>query len=535
MNTPRRTFLTLAALAVTAVASSESHAAAAPARWSPERAWQWYQQHPWLVGFNYVPSTACNTTEWWQAGDLRPGHHRPRTRLGATKLGFNTTRGFIQYLVWKHDPDGFKKRFATFLAVGGQAWHHASCPSCSTIVRSAIRRYSIPCLGRQRDPIPGMILPSWTPSPGRKLAADPAERPRAESVRAGHGADVRPGPPRDRVGPVQRTHERGRDGQAGMAAGDFRLGARGRAATAADHGRLERQPRDQPRHARRIRRDQLPPVRQLHRACGTAIADLKKLERPVICTEWMARLQGSRWDTDLPLFKAEGVGCYNWGLVNGRTQCQFAWYHKRGTAEPTVWFHDLFHADGRPYEASEHDRHPSDARPTSGSIGRPPTIGRCAAPARRRMYRRSRGCSSATPPGMGGRSPRTRRVLDFGGRYLHVLLDGTGRRQVAAEGLGHRHRRKPRPRQLEEGRRDPAAAGVREERPGQRQGHPARRQGPPLLQHLRQRPERRPVPRRVRRRPELHPRSEQSRSCGRPAIGTPAARSTATPSSTTAG
>ncbi|MGA2619990.1 MAG: hypothetical protein ABSF26_20430 [Thermoguttaceae bacterium] len=70
---------------------------------------------------------------------------------------------------------------------------------------------------------------------------------------------------------------------------------------------------------------------------------------------WMARLQGSRWETDLPLFKREDVGCYSWGLVNGRTQCQFAWYHKRGTPEPKVWFHDLFHSDGRPYDAAEHE------------------------------------------------------------------------------------------------------------------------------------------------------------------------------------
>jgi hypothetical protein len=68
----------------------------------------------------------------------------------------------------------------------------------------------------------------------------------------------------------------------------------------------------------------------------------------------MARLQGSRWATDLPLFKREGIGCYSWGLVNGRSQFQFAWYHKRGTPEPAVWFHDLFHRDGRPYDTAEH-------------------------------------------------------------------------------------------------------------------------------------------------------------------------------------
>ena len=64
-----------------------------------------------------------------------------------------------------------------------------------------------------------------------------------------------------------------------------------------------------------------------------AIASYKKCLRPVICTEWMARPLGSRW-TDLALFKQEGVGCYNWGLVNGRTQCQFSWRSKPGDPEP---------------------------------------------------------------------------------------------------------------------------------------------------------------------------------------------------------
>ena len=36
-------------------------------RWSIERAKEWYEQRPWTCGFNYVPSTAVNSTEMWQA------------------------------------------------------------------------------------------------------------------------------------------------------------------------------------------------------------------------------------------------------------------------------------------------------------------------------------------------------------------------------------------------------------------------------------------------------------------------------------
>jgi hypothetical protein len=85
------------------------------------------------------------------------------------------------------------------------------------------------------------------------------------------------------------------------------------------------------------------------------IARYKQHQRPVINTEWMARLQGSKWETDLPLFKQEGVGCYSWGLVNGRGQFQHAWWDKPGSPEPKVWFHDLFHKDRRPYDPAEHE------------------------------------------------------------------------------------------------------------------------------------------------------------------------------------
>jgi hypothetical protein len=57
----------------------------------------------------------------------------------------------------------------------------------------------------------------------------------------------------------------------------------------------------------------------------------------------------------LPQFKQEGVACYNWGLVNGRTQCHFLWDSKRGTPEPEIWNHDLFHKDGKPYDPAEHE------------------------------------------------------------------------------------------------------------------------------------------------------------------------------------
>ena len=37
-------------------------------RWSRERAAAWARGQPWIIGCNFVPSTAVNQLEMWQAG-----------------------------------------------------------------------------------------------------------------------------------------------------------------------------------------------------------------------------------------------------------------------------------------------------------------------------------------------------------------------------------------------------------------------------------------------------------------------------------
>ena len=46
----------------------------------------------------------------------------------------------------------------------------------------------------------------------------------------------------------------------------------------------------------------------------TEIKDLKALNRPLICTEYMARGHGSFFKPNLEIFKKHKVGCYNLGI-----------------------------------------------------------------------------------------------------------------------------------------------------------------------------------------------------------------------------
>jgi hypothetical protein len=83
------------------------------------------------------------------------------------------------------------------------------------------------------------------------------------------------------------------------------------------------------------------------------IAALRDTARPIVCSEYMARTRGSLFSTHLPVFRREHVGCYSWGLVGGKTQTIYPWESIEGAAEPAQWFHDVFRADGQPFDTAE--------------------------------------------------------------------------------------------------------------------------------------------------------------------------------------
>jgi|GEM_PF-470392 len=356
-----RWMLGLAAAAVAAGAAETTPAGAAgPAgvppvqnRWTPDQAWEWVRSRPWTVGFNYVPSTACNTTEFWAAETFDEATIDRELGWGSS-LGFNACRVFVQYLVWKQAPEGLKARFERFLALAER--HGLTVvPVLFDDCAFGDPPQTEPSLGRQRDPTPGMILPSWTPSPGLKAVTDPATWPDLERY------------VRDLVGAFARERRilmwdlYNEPGNSGLGNRSLPLveATFAWARAAGPTQPLTTSPWGAPAEISQ-RQLELSDVTSFHyygpaQGLHAQIARYKGLGRPVINTEWMARPLGSRWDTDLPFFRAEGTGCFSWGLVNGRTQCQFAWYHPRGTPEPEVWFHDLFHADGRPYDIAEHE------------------------------------------------------------------------------------------------------------------------------------------------------------------------------------
>ena len=332
-----------------AATATESAADSPAARWPAGRAWQWYGAQPWLVGFNYIPATAINTTEMWQADTFDPKRIDEELAL-AEQAGFNCARVFLQYLVWEDDPKGLDKRMDQFLSI---AKKHGIRTLFVLFDDCAFSTMTKPFLGKQPEVIPGEYANGWTPSPGPKRVQDRSAWPKLETY-------VREVVGRFRDDPrVLGWDVYNEPSNTGMGNKSLPLlqavfsWARqvnpSQPLTAGVWGGTPETTRVCLEQSDVISFHSYGKAPELERK----ITELQAQGRPILCTEWLNRPIGSVVETCLPLLTRHRVGCFHWGLVNGKTQTHFPWGSKAGAPEPRVWQHDIFHKDHTPYDEKE--------------------------------------------------------------------------------------------------------------------------------------------------------------------------------------
>ena len=318
-------------------------------RWSPEKARQWYKEVGVLKGCNYLPRTAVNMTEMWQADTFDPA--TIDEELGwAQEAGYNSVRVFVQYLVWKDDADGLKKRIDKFLSIADS--HGISTMmilfcDCSFAGKE-------PYLGKQDDPVPGVHNSGWVPSPGLKRVTDKSVWGDLEK----YVKDIVGSFAKDKRVLIWDLYNE--PGNSGMGEKSLPLAeaafAWARAANPSQPVTIGAWSNLNSRMSKRLM--ELSDVVSFH-SYGrpeSIVAMIKICQgygRPVICTEWLRRQVGNTFASVLPIFAANRVGGYHWGLVAGKTQTYMHWGSKKGSPMPKVWQHDVFHSDGKPYDAKE--------------------------------------------------------------------------------------------------------------------------------------------------------------------------------------
>lgn len=332
------------------------------ARWSPGRARQWSDRTGWLMGANFTPSTAGNQLELWQRATFDPA--TIDRELGwAAELGMNSIRLFLHDLVWRTDGEEFLARVDTVL---GLAERHG-------IVVMPVLFDGIwdthPVPGTQRAPVEGVHNSIWVQSPGAAILGDPSRweslRPYVESVLARFGTDPRvvawdlfnepdsPNPAyrhtevRRKRALTARLVDRVFDwAQAAGPEQPLTVGVYLRPSLATEHvtatSRISLERSDV------ISFHSYAPARTLLRT----IERLGRLDRPLLCTEWLGR---PRSPADLiDVLADHDVDAWCWGLVDGRTQTRLPWTTWVRASSPTApWFHELLRRDGSPYDPAE--------------------------------------------------------------------------------------------------------------------------------------------------------------------------------------
>ena len=149
-----------------------------PGPWPPERAAAWSRQHPWLVGCNYIPSTAINQLEMWQADTFDPA--TIDRELGwAEGLGFNSVRVFLHDLLWEQDAPGFLARMDRFLAIADRHKIGVVFVLFDAVWDPA------PQLGQAARPEAGPAQLGMGAEPRREVLADPARHDALKAYVAG--------------------------------------------------------------------------------------------------------------------------------------------------------------------------------------------------------------------------------------------------------------------------------------------------------------------------------------------------------------
>jgi len=317
--------------------------------WTKEKANEGYNKLPWLVGCNFIPSSAVNQLEMWQEETFDP--ETIRRELGwAADIGFNTVRVFLHDLAWLADAQGFRDRVSSYLDIA------AGCGISTMFVFFDDCWNTNPKIGKQPDPRPGIHNSMWVQSPGKKIVKNNAAWQRLEDyIRDVIGAFATD----ERVLAWDVYNEPGNTGM-----GERSLGLLGSAFKWA----REAGPSQPLTAGVWANKKELKKLIEFQTAGSDIITfhnyndiedlkeqikNLKAYGRPVVCTEYMARVLNSRFGTHMPVFKQERVGCYSWGLVAGRTQTNCPWRQLLLVMRSKLWFHDIFYKDGTPYDAGE--------------------------------------------------------------------------------------------------------------------------------------------------------------------------------------
>ncbi|UJR19466.1 hypothetical protein I4U23_022597 [Adineta vaga] len=315
------------------------------ARWTPEKANAWYAEQPWYFGANFVPSSSVNVIDMWRTFDTVTIE---RELEWASSINMNVMRVFLHVLFYQQDAAGYLEKINDFLTIADRFKIKVIFVLFDECWRPD------PKLGPQPEPIPGQHNSQWVRCPGQALLLDQSKwfllKRYTRDILSHFSTDSRVviwdlynEPQGSHQVPIvlPLLHEIYSAAIAADPNQPLTFGIAGPLNEPLAQFELET--------SDIISFHNYSPLDNLMEQVTT----LRQFNRPLICTEYMARTIGSTFHTHTVYFYKENIGAVNWGLVAGKTQTYFPWGSPVNASIPLVWFHDIFNASGKPYSIYE--------------------------------------------------------------------------------------------------------------------------------------------------------------------------------------
>lgn len=335
-------------------------------QWSVSKANDWYAEQGWIIGCNYIPASAINQLEMWQADTFDPERIDRELSLAAA-IGFNSIRVFLHHLLWEQDAAGLVARMEQFLSIANS--HRIKT---MFVLFDAVWN-PFPQAGPQPSPRKHVHNSGWVQSPGAEILKDVNLYDSLKHYVQGiisHFKDDKRVQVWDLFNEPDNMNNASYFDQYHVHKADLSLILLKKTFEWA----REINP-VQPLTSAPWQSDWSDDAGLTHidnymfnnsdiitfhcyedkKGMAARIKLLQRYQRPVLCTEFMSRHSGSTFQEILPILKETRVGGYSWGLVAGKTQTHFPWdsWQQQYDQEPDVWFHDVFREDGQPFDPSE--------------------------------------------------------------------------------------------------------------------------------------------------------------------------------------
>ena len=350
-------------------------------RWSEERAWQWHNENGWMVGTNFNPSTSINQLEFWQEDTYDPETIERELEWSA-ELGMNMHRVYLHNLLWDQDSIGFLERVDNYLNIS----ESKNIKTLFVLLDDVW--HPVPKLGKQPEPIPFVHNSGWVQAPGSEILGDSSRHDELKNYVKGvisHFAydkrvvgwdlynepdNVASSDPENLVNNINfRGLNRGPEvkekhiyslsllkkifmwAREVNPSQPLTVGLWKDSETWNDIDNLSAIDRFAISNSDVISFHAYGDLEETRKK----IEDLEQFNRPLLCTEYLARGEQNTFQIMLPLFKEKEIAAVNWGFVAGKTNTAFPWssWQVEFDSLPKIWHHDIYLPDKTPYDEKE--------------------------------------------------------------------------------------------------------------------------------------------------------------------------------------